>query len=207
MASQTPAIDYYFSTLSPFTYLAGQRLEEIAAKHGAEVTYKPLDIMSLFARTGGTPPKDRHPSRQAYRLVEMERQAARTGLPLNLKPAHWPTNAAPSSYAIIAAQKAGGGDLGALVHATLRAVWAEDREIAEDSVVRSLLEGAGFDPGLADSGLLTGAEIYAQNLEEAVKAGVFGAPFYITQDGATFWGQDRLDDLDWHLSGRPGAAG
>ena len=37
-------IDYYFTTLSPFTYLAGTRLEEIAARHGASITYKPLDI-------------------------------------------------------------------------------------------------------------------------------------------------------------------
>lgn len=202
MTASSLSIDYYFSTLSPFSYLAGQRLEEIAARHGAAVTYKPFDIMALFARTGGTPPKDRHPARQAYRLIEMERQAKRTGLPLNLKPAHWPTNAAPSSYAIIAAQKAGGGDLGALVHGTLRAVWAEERDIAQDDVVKSLLESAGFDPALADSGLLTGAEIYAQNLEDAVNADVFGAPFYVTSDGVKFWGQDRLVDLDWHLAGQ-----
>lgn len=192
-------IDYYFSTLSPFTYLAGARLEEVAAKHGATITYKPLDIMSLFGRTGGTAPKDRHPSRQEYRTIEMERQAALTGLPINLKPAHWPTNAAPSSYAIIAAQNAGGGDLGKLVQGFLSAVWAEEKNIAEDDVVRGMLEGAGFDPALAESGLLTGADTYAQNLEDAVSAGVFGAPFYITDDGARFWGQDRVDALDWHL--------
>ncbi|WP_114961496.1 MULTISPECIES: 2-hydroxychromene-2-carboxylate isomerase [Tritonibacter] len=202
MTASAPSIDYYFSTLSPFSYLAGQRLEEIAARHGATVTYKPFDIMALFARTGGTPPKDRHPARQDYRLIEIERQSKRTGLPLHLKPAHWPTNAAPSSYAIIAAQKAGGGDLGALVHATLRAIWSEERDIAQDDVVKSLLQSAGFDPALADSGLLTGAEIYAQNLEDAVNAGVFGAPFYVTADGAKFWGQDRLEDLDWHLGGQ-----
>ena len=68
-------IDYFFSTVSPYTYLAGTRFEEIAAKHGATVTYKPLDLIALFGRTGGTPPKDRHESRQAYRLQEMRRQA------------------------------------------------------------------------------------------------------------------------------------
>jgi len=194
-------IDYYFSTISPYSYLAGQRLEEIAAKHGAQITYKPLDVIALFGRTGGTPPKDRHPSRQEYRLIELTRQAAKAGLTLNLHPAHWPTNQAPSAYAVIAAQKAGGGDLGLLAHSFLRAVWAEDRDIAQDSVVRECLDAAGFDPALADSGLLTGAEIYTQNLEDAVKAGAFGAPFYITDDGARFWGQDRLTDLDDHLAG------
>ncbi|WP_264210492.1 2-hydroxychromene-2-carboxylate isomerase [Leisingera thetidis] len=196
------ALDFYFSTLSPFTYLAGTRPWQIAARHGASLTCKPLDILALFARTGGTPPGERHPARQQYRLIELERQAAKLGLPINLKPAHWPANAAPSAYAIIAAQQAGGGDIGRLVHSILRACWAEDRDIADGAVIRACLDGAGFDPALADSGLLAGAESYAQNLEDAVKAGVFGAPFWVMADGARFWGQDRLEDLETHLAGQ-----
>lgn len=195
-------IDYFFATISPFTYLNGTRVEEIAAKHGATVAYKPLDIMALFAATGGVPPKDRHPNRQAYRLQDMRRRAAITGLPLNMKPAHWPTNMAPSGYAIIAAQNAGGGDLGKLVHSFGAACWAEDRDIATDEVIRDCLQSAGFDAALADSGLLTSAETYARNLEEAVSRGVFGAPFFITDQDERLWGQDRLDDLDAVLGGK-----
>ncbi|MCV3270612.1 2-hydroxychromene-2-carboxylate isomerase [Roseobacter sinensis] len=194
-------IDLFFSTLSPYAYLAGNRAEEVAAKHGATLTYKPFDILALFPRTGGTPPKDRHVSRIEYRAQELPRQAKKLKMPFNLKPAHWPTNGAPSSYAFIAAQNTGGGDLGKLMHSICRAVWAEDKDIAEDAVVRACLEEAGFDPGLADSGLLQGAETYAANLEEAVERGVFGSPFYITDDGQRFWGQDRIEDLDLHLSG------
>lgn len=197
-----PHIDYYFATLSPYTYLAGTRLEEIAARHGATIAYKPLDIITLFTRTGGTAPKDRHPARQEYRAQELARASKKTGLAFNIKPAHWPTNGAPASYAIIAADRAGGGDMGKLVHAILRSVWADDLDIAEDAVIRACLEEAGYDASLADSGLLAGAETYAANLEEAVERGVFGAPFYITDTGQRFWGQDRLDDLDQHLSGK-----
>ncbi|MGB7268577.1 MAG: 2-hydroxychromene-2-carboxylate isomerase [Albidovulum sp.] len=199
-------IDYYFSTISPFTYLAGQRLEAIAAKHGAGVSYKPIDILALFSRTGGMPPKDRHESRKTYRLQELRRQAAKAEMPLNLQPQFWPTNAAPSSYAIIAAQAAkasgGGGDLGGLVHGFTRACWAEERDIAQDDVVQDLLGRYGFDPGLSFSGMLLGAETFAANLEDAAGRGVFGAPFYITGDDERFWGQDRLDDLDLHLAGK-----
>ena len=193
-------IDYYFATLSPFTYLTGNRLEEIAATQGATITYKPLDIMGLFERTGGTPPPKRHPNRQEYRLQELRRCGAMAGMPINLKPAHWPTNPAPSSYAIIGAQKAG-GDVGALTQSFLRACWAEERDIADDAVVREILEANGFDASLADSSLLVGAEEYASNLEDAVNAGVFGAPFYVVGD-ERFWGQDRLDHLEAHLAGK-----
>ncbi len=201
-----PVIDYYFATLSPFTYIAKTRLEDIAAKHGLEIAYKPLDIVALFGRTGGQPPAQRHISRQEYRLQDLPRQARKAGVPLNVKPAHWPTNPAPSSYAVINAARAkangASGDLGALVHAIGRACWADEKDIAQSDVIAAALTEAGFDAALADADLLYGAETYAANLEEAVTRGVFGAPFYITPDDQRFWGQDRLDDLDLVLSGK-----
>ena len=195
-------MNYYFTTLSPWAYLSGLCAEEIAAKHGLTVVYKPLDIMALFSRTGGTAPADRHPARMDYRNQELRRQVKKAGLPMTLpKPAFWPTNPAPSSYAIIAAQEAGGGDLGKLTHSILRACWAEEKDIGDESVVQDCLEAAGFERGLTTSGMLLGAETYARNLEEAVEKGVFGAPFYVLDDGEKFWGQDRLADMDAYLAG------
>lgn len=195
-------IDIYFTPLSPYTYLCGTRIHEIATRHGASLTYKPLDLMALFARTGGTAPKDRHPARQAYRLQDLRRSAARAGLALNEKPMFWPTNPAPASYALISAQKAGGGDLAGLVFALGRAVWAEEKDIAEDEVIRAALSENGFDPDLADKGMLAAADEYARNLEDAVSADVFGAPFCVVDGVAHFWGRDRLEDLDLYLSGK-----
>ena len=150
-----PHIDYYFATISPYTYIAGDGLEKIAAKHGATITYKPMDIIGIFGRTGGVPPRQRHVSRQEYRLMDMVRQARKADLPFNPQPAHWPTNPAPSSYAIIAAQATGAGDIGKLVHAMTRACWAEEKDIAENDVIRSVLTASGFDPDLADADMLS----------------------------------------------------
>ena len=193
-------IDYYFAVSSPFVYLAGGRLEDMAQRHGASIRYVPLDPAALFARTGGQALADRHESRQSYRLQELRRQSARREVKLNPKPLYFPVNAAPASYAIIAAARAGGGDLAGLVQAFPRAVWAEGRNIAEDEVVRDLLTAHGFDPAVADRGMLAAAERYMSNLEEAVARGVFGVPFYVVGD-ERFWGQDRLGDLDDFLAG------
>lgn len=191
------AIDYYLSPISPWAYLAGERLESIAEKHGATVTYRPLDIMALFDRTGGTRPESRHPARLAYRGQELPRWAEHLGMPLRMDVTL--TNPAPASYAIIAAQ-AQGGDVGGLVRRLLEARFVDGRDIAEDNVIRQALEASGFDPALADSGLFVGAETYGRNLERAVEAGVFGVPFYHVLDSdQRFWGQDRLDFLDRHL--------
>ncbi len=194
-------IDYYFSTVSPWAYLAGNRLEEIAARHGATITYKPVDLGRVFPATGGKPLNERAEARVAYRNQELERGRTKSGLALTSRPAFFPTNPAPSSYAVIAAQAAG-GDVGALTQAILRACWAEEKNIAEDEVIRACLSETGFDPSLADSGMLSGAVAYEANTEEAIQRGAFGSPFYIVDTGQMFWGQDRLDDLDAHLAGR-----
>ena len=194
-------IDYYFATISPYTYLSGTRPAEVAKRHGATITYKPCDIMALFARTGGIPPKDRHPNRQAYRLQDMERRAKLLGKPLNIKPMFWPTNSAPSAYAIIAAQNAG-ADVSELVATIGSAIWAEEKDISQDDVVGACLEKCGLDPALADKDMLTSADTFAKNLEDAVSAGVFGAPFFVVDSGQVFWGEDRIDDLEAHLAGR-----
>jgi len=196
-----PQIDYFFAPMSPFCYLAGNRLEQIATKHDATVRYVPLNAPALFPRTGGQVLADRHESRKTYRLQELRRQAAKLRMPINLSPLFFPVNMAPSAYAIIAAAKAGGGDLAGLVQAFPRAVWAEGRNIAEDEVVQDILAAHGFDPKIADKFMLDAAETYMANLEEAVARGVFGVPFYIVGD-ERFWGQDRLEDLDLHLSGK-----
>lgn len=194
-------VDYFFATISPFVYLAGGRLEAVAAKHGATIRYIPLDGPALFPRTGGQVLADRHESRKAYRLQELARWSKRLGVKLDLKPAHFPVNPAPASYAILAAIKAGGGDLAGLVQAFPRAVWAEGRNVSEDVVVKAILTAHGFDPAIADKYMMSAADTYGANLEEAVRRGVFGVPFYIVGE-ERFWGQDRLDDLDLHLGGK-----
>lgn len=192
-------IDYYFGTISPWAYLAGDRLERMAQRHGAQITYRPLDILQLFDRTGGVRPADRHASRMDYRAQELPRWAEHLEMPLRMDVGM--TNMAPSSYAIIAAQEAGAGDIGALVRGFLSARFAEGRDIADDAVIRDVLAASGFDPAIADQGLFVGAEEYGRNLERAVEAGVFGSPFYVVREsGQKFFGQDRLDFLDRHLA-------
>ena len=191
-------IDYFMITLSPFCYLAGDELEQIAEKHGATIAYKPVNLLQIFAATGGIVPADRHPARQAYRMQELTRVAKAKGLPINLKPAFFPSNPVPSCYSVINAQNSGGGDVAGLCQSFLRACWAEEKDVAEDIVLRACLTENGFDSDLVNSGLLSGAVVFERNTEEAIKKGVFGAPTYVVGD-QIFWGQDRLSYLDEYL--------
>lgn len=193
------SIDYYFSVLSPFTYLAGTRLEEIASRRGATINYRPMDILKLFAETGGVPVPKRHWSRQEYRLQELRRGAAAAGLALNLKPAHWPTDQGPASAAIMVAADRG-ADAGRLAQAFLGAVWAEEKDVAAPEVVAEKLALVGIDATEAATDLADALPRLTDNTDLALEAGVFGAPFYVVE-GERFWGADRLDALDRHLIG------
>ena len=111
---------------------------------------KPVDLGRYFAVSGGLPLKQRAPQRQAYRLVELARWSKYLGLPLNLQPRHFPVPPALASKWILAAlsQQGTGGAL-KLTGALLRAVWAEERNIADADTLAAIASEQGFDADVA----------------------------------------------------------
>ncbi len=192
-----PQIEYFYSLLSPFTYLAGLGLEEVAASHQVEIVYRPTDIAKVLAETGGLPVPQRHPARQEYRLQELMRLSSMNEAPLKTKPKHWPVDATMASCAVLCVIK-NGGPAGVISHALLKACWAQDRDISDQATVAAVLAEHGQDIGDMDTAVNDALPEYQANTQRALDQGVFGAPFYIV-DGQRFWGQDRLGHLDWHL--------
>ena len=195
-------IDYYLTPQSPYVYMGHARFSDIAARPGAQVNLKPCDLGKGFSVSGGLPLAQRPPQRQAYRLVELKRWSAFLNLPLNLEPTFFPVSGDAASKLIIAAQLAHGTARAmALTGAIGAAVWAQQRNIADAATLAQIADEAGLD----GAGLLKASEAqsvqaaYAQNTQEAISAGVFGAPWYV-YDGEPFWGQDRLDFLDRALA-------
>ena len=121
-------------------------MEAVAEKHVHRYEYRPMDLMAVFGRTGGVPPKDRHISRIEMRAQELQRQAKKLEMPMNLNRSFFPVNMAPSSYALISASRTGMVILGALAHGFTRAVWAEEKDISQQDVIADCLKSAGFDP-------------------------------------------------------------
>ncbi len=191
-------IEYFYSLVSPYTYLAGDELEQIAVRHGTEITYRPTDFFQVFGQTGGLPVPKRHPSRQAYRLQELKRWSVFKGMPFNLNPKHWPTDQTIASLSVIAAAEQG-ADVCALSRAFLAACWAEEKDIADPATVDSVLSSQGLDAAAIASGRDAARSAYDANAELALEIGAFGAPFYVIGD-EKFWGQDRLDFVDRHLA-------
>jgi len=86
-------LDYFFTLMSPYSYLGHEPFLALAKKYGAVVRFRPLRIMELFAATGGLPLAKRAPARQQYRLIELQRWREARAQTLNLAPKHFPTTA------------------------------------------------------------------------------------------------------------------
>jgi len=188
-------VDYYLTLISPWTYLGSARFAAMAQRHGAAVRVKPVNFGEIFPRTGGLPLAKRAPERQAYRLVELKRWSAHLGIPIHLQPAHFPADEQTAAQLVIAAGDLGGDPL-TLAQAFGKAVWEDERDIADRATCEAILKETGHDAAalLAAAGAPAMAGRRAALTAEAVARGVFGAPRYVYRD-EIFWGQDRLDFL------------
>jgi 2-hydroxychromene-2-carboxylate isomerase len=194
-------VDYYFSTVSPWAYIGHAPFLDIARRHDLAIAWKPVFLGRVFEQTGGLPLPQRHPARQRYRLVELQRWRERRGLRFNVQPQHWPFDPNLLDRLVIALVNAG-GDPAPFLERAYRGIWEEERNLADPLVIAELAEAEGLDSTtLIESAQATSTEVvYLLNMENAVAADVFGSPAYVL-DGEVFWGQDRLDLLDDALAG------
>ena len=201
-----PVIDYYLSPVSPWTYLGAARFRKLAARHQAKVNVFIVDLGLVFPETGGLPLPKRAPQRQAYRLQELARFGEYLNLPINLKPAYFPPSSPLANIALMAVREGHGTE--AALHASealLNQIWAKESDVGDGAVVASALTEAGL-PGntlVDEANKNTDAlsALVAKDSQAAIDANIFGAPSFVV-DGQVFWGQDRLDMLDWYLSRR-----
>ena len=195
-------VDYFFSPVSPWTYLGHQRLQAMCKQHGARINVRPCDLTAkIFPISGGVPVKQRAPQRQAYRIAELNRWRDYLRIPLTIQPKYFPADAELAARLIVASQRLSEDAAMALTFAILRACWAEERNIADPDTLKTILEEQGFG---AEALLHYAANaetkaLYDAYTQEAIDKGVFGAPTYI-YDQQLYWGQDRLDFLERALA-------
>jgi 2-hydroxychromene-2-carboxylate isomerase len=130
--------------------------------------------------------------------MELKRWREVRERPLHLEPRHFPCDDIPATRLVIAA-KLQGKDAHLLSLEFGRALWEREEKLADPATIAAAAERAGLDAAVLRAAGPSDAELDAlleQYTQEAVKAGVFGAPSYVLPSGEIFWGQDRLDLLD-----------
>lgn len=196
-------IDYFFSAVSPWAYIGHAAFHDLAKEQGCAVTYKPVFLGELFAETGGLPLTKRHPARQRYRMMELQRWREKRGLSFHLQPKYWPFDTRLADGVIIAAVEAG-LDPEPFMRAMFKAIWEDERNLADAATLAAIADAHGLPAQMLieRAGSSEIADRYEQNRQEAIALDVFGSPAYVL-DGEVFWGQDRIELLaDALRSGR-----
>lgn len=193
-----PVVDYYHFLISPWSYLAIPRLAAIQSRTGVRFRYLPIDVGRTFGDMGGTPPAKRHPSRQSWRLEELQRFSEHLDIPMNLQPAYFPADQSLAARLVLAAGHGDTADMesaaGKLSDAILTACWQREQNIADETTLLNLMRELDLDA----EGLMSSAQSesvgqqFAATTDEAHARGVFGSPTLIVGE-QRFWGQDRLD--------------
>ena len=197
-------IDYYMTLTSPWTYLGSAPFAGIAERNNATVNIKPCKFGPIFEQTGGLPLPKRSPQRRAYRMMELKRWREVRGLPLTLEPRYFPCDDTAATRLVIAARLRG-EDAHKLSLELGRAIWEREETLADPAVISLAAKRAGLDAAALRAGGPSDAELDARHdqfTQEALTAGVFGAPSFVLPSGEIFWGQDRLELLERALKQR-----
>jgi 2-hydroxychromene-2-carboxylate isomerase len=192
-----PTVEFWFEFASTYSYLSVMRIEKAAATAGVEVQWRPFLLGPVFLALGwNDSPFNIYPPKGRYMWRDLERLAAKEGLPFR-HPSRFPRNGLLAArVALVGAQE---GWVAPFARAVMTANFAEDREIADETVIAGILG----DMGLAAAGVIARAQEDANKralrvqTEHAAELGLFGAPSFRVGD-ELFWGNDRLDDaLAW----------
>jgi len=194
-------IQFYFDFSSPYSYLASEMIDELAAKYGRSVQWRPILLGAAFQKSG-LPLLVTVPLKGEYSLRDFDRSARFYGIPFRF-PEKFPlaTHTAARGYYWLHGQDC--NKAREFAHAVFRAYWIDGRDVSDLAVVQEIAAGLGVDrEALTEAmGKPEIKERLKTETDGAIAKGMFGAPYMIV-DGEPFWGADRLPQLEkWLATG------
>lgn len=188
------AIDFYFDFSSPYGYLAAEKINALAAKHGRAVNWRPILLGAVF-KVNGQKPLTLIPMKDSYAVRDIARSARFMGLPLTM-PSKFPINDVAPTRAFYWLNEKDAALAQALALACLRAFFVEDQDISKPETVAAVAKTLGIAEGEILDAMNSDAvkDTTRKAVDAAITAGVFGSP-YVVVDNEPFWGADRLDQV------------
>ena len=189
-------LDFYFDFSSPYGYFAAMRIDELAVKYGRKVRWHPV-LLGVVFKISGCAPLTTVPLKGEYSIHDFQRSARYHGIDFNF-PSVFPIASQNAARAVLWLQANAGEDKArAFAKAVYRAFFVENKDISDLSNLQAVMAQEGLDVTELTEAINQPAikEQLKQEVEHAVKRGVFGSP-YIVVDGEPFWGFDRFDQLE-----------
>lgn len=199
--SKSP-VEFYFDFSSPYSYIASEWVEAVAARHGRTVRWHAILLGATFQAAELKSPVS-HPLKREYSVADFQRSARFEGVPY-VAPPQFPIptqNAARVFWWLHAEDEARAS---AWAHAGLRAYFTRGVTLSDAGSLRALCAETGLDARAAEAAWndpVWKERLKAEN-DAAIAAGIFGAPAFVI-DGELFWGNDRKPQIERWLSSGP----
>jgi 2-hydroxychromene-2-carboxylate isomerase len=193
-------IGFWFSVGSTYSYLSVMRLTEVARQTGISFRWQPFSVRQIMIEMDNIPFRTK-PVKQAYMWRDIERRAARYGLPARV-PAPYPLAQwdVANRVAVLGAIE---GWVAGYAQATYRRWFQDSLEPGSEPNLSDSLREIGQVPErvLARAAEPQIGAAYEAATDEARALGIFGSPTFLV-GRELFWGDDRLDDaIAWHRGG------
>ncbi|HTP71960.1 MAG TPA: 2-hydroxychromene-2-carboxylate isomerase [Burkholderiaceae bacterium] len=200
MMATKAAVQFYFDFSSPYSYIASEWIEALAARHGRAVQWHAILLGVTFQAAELRSPVH-HPIKREYSYRDFARSARFEGVPYTQpQPFPIPTQNAARVFWWLADTQ-GVDAAAAWARAGLRAYFVRGVPLNEPAALRQLAAESGLDAAAAER--VWSDPVWKERLkranDEALAAGVFGAPFF-TIDGEPFWGNDRKPQIERWLA-------
>jgi len=199
-AMMAAPLDFYFDFSSPYGYLAAQRIDALAARHGRAVEWHPMLLGVAFKQTGGVPLTE-IPLKGEYSKRDFDRTARYHGVNGFRMTTRFPIPSQAPGRLVTWLKTAHPEQAVPVAKALYRAYFVEDRDISAPDVAADVAAEAGVGRDAARAAMDDAAvkDAFRREVETALARGVFGSPFVFV-DGEPFWGFDRFDQIDRWLS-------
>ncbi|MEJ8840310.1 2-hydroxychromene-2-carboxylate isomerase [Ramlibacter sp. AN1133] len=188
---------FHFDFISPYGYFASLRIEDLAARCGRTVDWRPMLLGVSVLKVMGLKPLLDTPLKGDYIRRDVLRYARRHGVPIGRDLNAPVGNPLPAARAFCWVKRHHPALEAAMAHALYHAIWAEGRELSTPEAVAAIALPGGLAPAAVAEA--TAGEEAARLLRDAVSAsiegGIFGSPTVVV-DGEPFWGVDRLPDVE-----------
>jgi len=191
-------IEFWFDFVSPYGYVASERIEAIAAKAGRKLVWRPFLLGAVFKVSGAQPLTQLPPMKSDYSKHDFERSARQFGIPYKMPPG-FPAATVGAARCFYWAEIRDATKAANFVHRCYRAYFADGRDISKVDIVADIAAEAGFkrDEALAGMNDQVIKDRLKAVVDEAIQRGIFGSPFIIV-GAEKFWGADRLDQVaEW----------
>ncbi|KQV93413.1 2-hydroxychromene-2-carboxylate isomerase [Pelomonas sp. Root1237] len=195
-------VRFYFDFSSPYSYIASEWVEAVAARHGRRVQWHAILLGVTFQAAELKSPVA-HPIKRDYTLRDFERSAHFAGLPYR-QPDAFPIATQNAARVFWWLSDQDPARAVAWAHAGLRAYFTRGVLLNDVEALKGLLADSGIDADAAEaawSDPVWKNRLKAEN-DAAIAAGVFGAPHFIV-DGEPFWGNDRQAQIERWLGSGP----